>query len=286
VPDARIVTICSYYDERPQWLGEHLASLAPITDHFVYVDGAYALFPGAFDRPNSPLECAEAVESMGRACGRPVLHYRPTRPFYGNEVEKRNMSLDLARSIPGVIGDPNVWFLVADADTVAIKCNDAIPRILGETDRNVASFGYQQSHLMDLLGTPLPQDPDYGGGRWQLVRRAEQAKKLYVKSVYRNLPGLRYGPAHWHVSHGLPGHERSWLWGGVRTNSPLQHEWAVRPEPCLDLTYDLFFEHRRRYREPDRNDDAARYYEIRDFANVEGPNNDGTYGTPPEFLQD
>lgn len=258
--DARVICICSYYNESPQWLGEHLASLAPIVDHFVYVDGAYALFPGGLQRPASPLECAEAVESMGRATGKSVLHYRPSSPFFGNEVEKRNMSFDLARSIPDVIGDPNVWFLVADADTVALKVNDAIPQILGAAeDYNVASFGYQQSEFLDVMsGTPVSVP---GEDRWSLVRQAEMAKKLHVRSIYRNLPGLAYGPAHWHVSYGLPGHKRSWLWGGGGSKS--------KPEPCLDLTYDLFFEHRRRHRTADRNADAARYYEIRDTAGIE-----------------
>jgi hypothetical protein len=248
----------------------------------VYVDGAYALFPGAFDRPASPLECAEAIESMGRATGRPVLHYRPTRPFYGNEVEKRNMSLDLARSIPGVIGDESAWFLVADADTVAIKVNDAIPDVLAQSDLNVASFGYQQSDMLDPLGTPV--DEVYGVGRWAMVRRAEQTKKLFVRSMYRNLPGLRYGPAHWHVSHGRPGQERSWLWGGVRKAGGVSKDGATELEPCLDLTYDLFFEHRRRHRQPGRNDDATRYYEVRDLSGIEM--NMWDAGTPPEFLQD
>lgn len=249
----------------------------------MYVDGAYALFPGSFDRPSSPLECAEAIESMGRACGRPVLHYRPTSPFAGNEVEKRNMTLDLARSIPDVIGDPNVWFLVADADTVAIKVNDAIPRVLGETELNVASFGYQQTEFMDPLGTPEPGDPWFGD-RWGIVRRAEQAKRLHVRSVYRNLPGLAYGPAHWHVSHGLPGRERSWLWGGTRSTGGISKDGAAEPEACLDLTYDLFFEHRRRHRQPGRNEDASRYYEVRDQYGIEHAM--WAAGTPPEFLQD
>jgi hypothetical protein len=259
--DARIVCICSYYDESPQWLGEHLASLAPIVDDFVYVDGAYALFPGGLTKPASPLECAEAIESMGRAVGKTVLHYRPTQAFGGNEVEKRNMSLDLARTLPGVMGDPNVWFLVADADTVALKVNDAIPRILGQADGyNVASFGYQQSDHVDVLaGTP-----DDGGDRWGLVRRAEQSKKLHVKSIYRNMPGLAYGPAHWHVTWGLPGRKRNWLWGGGGRHR--------HPEACLDLTYDLFFEHRRKHRRPGRNEDAARYYEIRNNYGIEDDN--------------
>ena len=248
----------------------------------MYVDGAYALFPGAFDSPNSPLECAEAVESMGRATGRPVLHYRPTRPFDGNEVEKRNMSLDLARTIPGVIGDENTWFLVADADTVAIKVNDAIPEILATTDRNVAAFGYQQSDLMDPIATPV--DEVYGVGRWARVRRAEIIKKLYVRCIYRNLPGLRYGPAHWHVSHGRPGQPRAWLWGGTRAGGGVGADGAVHLEPYLDLTYDLFFEHRRRHRDPDRNEAASKYYRVRDAYGIEHGLWDG--GTPPEFLQD
>ena len=253
MPDARIVAVCIYYDETPRWLGEHLASLAPICSDFVYVDGAYALFPGAFRCPNSSPECAEAIHEMARACGRAVVHYRPGSPFIGNEVEKRNMSLDLARSIPGVAGDLNTWFLIADADTVAVRVNDALPRVLGETDRNVAEFGADNGDPLD------PGDDEPPLGRWDLVHRAELNKPLHVRSLYRNLPGLRYGPAHWHVTHGLPGRDRSWLWGGHLRQC----------EPSLDLTMDLFFEHRRRKRQKGRNEAAARYYEARDLSGIE-----------------
>lgn len=251
---ARIIAVCIYYDESPRWLGEHLASLAPVCRDFVYVDGAYALFPGAFKRPNSSPECAEAIHEMGRACDRSVVHYRPSSPYFGNEVEKRNMSLDLARAIPGVAGDTNAWFLVADADTVAVKVNDALPQILGRTPLNVAEFGVDQEDVLESAGTP-----EQALGRWDLVHRAELAKPLRVRSVYRNLPGLRYGPAHWNVSHGLPGRDRSWLWGGHLRQC----------EAVEDIAMDLRFEHRRRRREKERNEAAARYYEARDLAGIE-----------------
>lgn len=252
--EARVVGICIYYDESPRWLGEHLASLAPVCTDFVYVDGAYALFPGAFKAPNSPIECSEAIHAMAKACDRSVVHFRPSQPYYGNEVEKRNLSLDLARALPEVGGNTDAWFIVADADTVAVKVNDALPRILLETDRNVAEFGVDQEDVLDDAPDDAPRL-----GRWDLVHRAELAKPLRVRSVYRNLPGLRYGPAHWHVSHGLPGREKSWLWGGHLRQC----------EPCLDLSHDLRFEHRRRRRERERNEAAARYYEARDLAGVE-----------------
>ena len=256
VEPARVVAVCIYYDENPRWLSEHFASLAPICRDFVYVDGAYALFPGAFAQPNSPMACEEAIHEMARATQRPVLHYKPKAPFFGNEVEKRNMSLDLARSLPGVVGDPNVWFLVADADTVAIKVNDALPEILARTELNVAEFSAQDENLLEsdwADQTPNPHD------RWAMVRWAEKFKAVHVRSIYRNLPGLRYGPAHWHVSYGLPGRERSWLWGGH----------LRKCEGSLDLSMDLKFEHRRERREKGRNDAAERYYEARDLAQIE-----------------
>lgn len=248
VAEARIICICIYYDENPEWLGEHMASLAPICSDFVYVDGAYGLYPGASAKPASPRECATSLHSMALATDRALLHYRPRHPFYGNEVEKRNMSLDLARSLPEVVGNPNVWFLVADADTVAIKVNDALPRILAETDRNVGEYAASVVNAVE----PEP-------GRWGAVHAVELAKPVRVRSIYRNLPGLRYGPAHWHVTWGAPGRERSWLWGGN----------LRRQEPCLDLTLELRFEHRQLSREPSRQQASKRYYEIRDATGIE-----------------
>jgi hypothetical protein len=253
VVDARIICICIYYDEHPEWLGEHMASLAPVCSDFVYVDGAYGLYPGASAKPASPRECATSLHSMALATGRPLLHYRPSRPFFGNEVEKRNMSLDLARSLPEVVGDQNVWFLVADADTVAIKVNDALPRILGETDRNVGE--YAASAIMNPV---VPPDPD----RWAAVRAAETEKPLHVRCVYRNLPGLRYGPAHWHVTWGQPGRDRRWLWGGN----------LRQQDPCIDLSMELRFEHRQLDRDLERQRASKRYYEIRDITGIEDAN--------------
>lgn len=251
VADARIVCLCIYYDEHPHWLGQHLASLAPVVTDFVYVDGAYALFPGGREHPASPLDVSTQLHEMAQACSRSVLHYRPSQAFYGNEVEKRNMTLDLARSLPEVAGNPNVWFLVADADTVAIKVNPALPRILAETDKNVAEFAAEAAALRT--------DNVLEGGRWDVVRRAEMTKPMHVRSIYRNVIGLRYGPAHWHVTWGKPGQERNWLWGGG----------LRRQEPSLDVTMELRFEHRQMQRDVDRQRSSLRYYEIRDAAGIE-----------------
>lgn len=246
--DARLIGICSYYDEDPRWLGELMASLAPICSEFVFVDGAYALFPGANAHPSSPAACMQALNEMAVAVDRPLLHYRPRTPFIGNEVEKRNLSFDLARSLPGVAGDTSVWFLVVDADTVATKVNDALPRALAATDRDVAEYAYE----------PEPSLWEVPDDRWAFVERAELAKPQHIRCIYRNLPGLRYGPAHYHVS-GFSHGERVHLRCGTLDS----------PAPAFDATLDLRFEHRRAGRVPGRNEAAARYYNTRDAAGIE-----------------
>lgn len=262
---ARIVCVCVYYDESPSWLGQHMASLAPVCTDFVYVDGGYMLFPGALESPSSKIEAVHEIHEMARALDRAVLHYRPTRPFEGNEVQKRNMSVMLARTLPDFAGDPESWILVADADTVATTLNHELPRLLHEAGPKHVVGEYTWQVTRRDWQAELDR-----GNKWAELGLKENEGTQRVRGLYRNLPGLRYGPAHWHVScDPIPKYpdvnryclnDRVWLWN--------RDSMQV---PALDLSKELIFEHRRTQRLSGRNEAAESYYQRRDTLRIEEP---------------
>lgn len=238
-----IVGCCIYYDEKPSWLAEGLASLAPLVDGFIYLDGGYALYPGAMERPASDVECAHALHDMAKAVDRSLLHYRPSQPFYGNEVEKRNMYIGLANALPGV--DDKTWLLVFDGDLVATKVSGFVKRDLEESDLLVAEYGWTDTPSLDDDASRFHMDGI-----------------TKIRGLYRNIPELAYGPAHYVVSGVDPDTgDAGWLWGQQGIHEP----WAN----ALDCSTSLVFEHRRSKRIAGRNKAAAQYYELRDQAGVE-----------------
>src|SRR5256885_1150092 len=106
----RVVGLLSFYDESPSWLATAVTGFARVCDAITAVDGAYALLPGA--RPCSHPQQAEAILSASEAAGVACTVHRPNRLFFGNEVEKRNFTFQLAGA--GLTGDD--WLLVFDAD--------------------------------------------------------------------------------------------------------------------------------------------------------------------------
>ncbi len=155
-----IVGLLAWYDESPEMLATCVSGFARVCDQIVAVDGAYALYPQAKPRSH-PVQAStilHAAESAGVGC----LIHRPREVFYGNEVEKRNLSLNFARSF-----EPD-WVLVFDADFQVAECHPDILRSdLSETDWSVASY-----ELRDEWGTQP------------------------FRGIYRMDGALSYGPSH------------------------------------------------------------------------------------------
>jgi hypothetical protein len=246
----KIVGLCVYYDESPAWLTAGMASFAPLCDAFVYVDGAYALFPGSMAKPNSPVSSAVALAEVADSLKRTLVHYRSPDFFTGNEVEKRQLSLDLAKTIPGVDGDS--WFAVFDSDYMARHISRDIRVKLMETDALVAENLLFENY--DHQATV-----DAGGPDFSLTGRGTDNK---IRNLVRNIPELKVGPAHYVYSGVDPDTGKfGYLWG-----NPLAHQPYAK---ALDLTAHLKVEHRRLERTQGRNQAAAEFYRVRDRLKIE-----------------
>jgi hypothetical protein len=239
----KIVGVLIWADESPGWLATAITGFARFCDHIVAVDGFYALYPGGKVRslPDQAEAVLGACEAAGAAC---TLH-RPNEVFHGNEVEKRNLSLQLAAPFlePG-----QDWVCVFDADNHVYRASPEIIRWeLENTDRNVASYSVLQG-LDQLSGSEL-----------QFVRDLATEWTTPTRGIYRWAEDLRYGPAHYAVRGTYNGRSQ-WLWGpdklGIETE-------------CLNLGSSLVVHHRRDARGLERRNAAERYYKVRDTVGVE-----------------
>lgn len=240
----KVVGCLCWWDESPSWLATAVAGFARVCDHIVAVDGAYALFPGA--RARSRPDQAEAVLQAAEAAGASCTVHRPNDVFWGNEVEKRNLSLQLAAPHLTHYED---WVCVFDADMHVLQVTpEAVRRDLAETDQHVATYTVLDGQ--DLLALP--------GSDLAVERDVSTEWTVRMRHIYRWLPNLKYGPAHYSVSGNLNG-DLVWLRGGERddTLDPLQLESS------------LVVHHRRQHRAKVRRDAADGYLHARDHAGVE-----------------
>jgi hypothetical protein len=242
----QVIGILSWYDESPSWLSTCVAGIGRVCDTIIAIDGAYQLYPAA--RARSHPDQSEAIIQAAEAAGCGLILHRPKEVWAGNEVGKRNHTLDLARSI-GV--DFEDWLMIVDGDFHVLQ---AYPEIIREqlaaTARNVATYTV-------LDGKDLMTDEFL----------AEQAQKIdistewtvRIRGIFRLLPNLRYQTKHWHVT-GTSVDGR-----GVTLFGPPDRE-----EPPLLLENALVFYHRRQARALVRLQAAENYYAIRDRLGAEG----------------
>lgn len=243
-----IVGVLCWYDEQPSMLAACAAGFARVCDTIVAVDGAYALYPGGRARSH-PVQ-AEAIlaacETQGAAC---VVH-RPRDVFYGNEVEKRNLSLRLAAAF-----QPD-WVMVIDADTTVMQTDpDAVRDTLANTSLLAAT--YTLLDTKDLLDSPAA-----GYARTTDVSTEWTTRARFV---YRWTDDLEYGPAHWTVS-GTYNGVRRWVRGPELTVDPPA---GFDPVDAVDLADMLVVYHRREDRPLVRRQAADGYLTNRDLAGAE-----------------
>lgn len=174
-----------------------------------------------------------AILEAASACNLGVTLHRPVNAYMGNEVEKRQLSVDLAKHFAESEDD---WVIVFDADMIARKFDPAFLRKdLEESDHLVAEYARYD-------------DPEHDG--FQSIR-----------GIYRLVPSLTYGPAHYTISVATSEGEPLWLWGHPHMHEPYME--------ALSLTHVLKFDHRNSQRDRNRKDKAASYYEKRDSLGVE-----------------
>ena len=243
----RLVGVISAYQESPHWLGTAAAGFARFCDAIVYADGAYSMYPSA--RARSHPDQAEAVTLACEAMDVECLVHRPRGLYYGQEVEKRNMTLRLAGTL-----DPD-FVIVFDADEHVLRADpDRIRGTLEHTDRHVVT------HTL-LDGKDLMADP----GLARHAQRTDAAVEWTIRTrqCYRWTDDLRYEHTHYFVGGTYEG-EHHWL-RGPDLCAGEQH----RASPAEHLEAALVVNHRTSHRALVRRNDQAEYYRRRDAAGSE-----------------
>jgi hypothetical protein len=241
----KIIGVMSWYDESASWLAASVAGFGRFCDTIIAVDGAYALYPQA--RARSMPEQSEAILQAAEAVGAGCIIHRPQDVWFGNEVEKRNHTLDLARAI-GVEGED--WVCVFDADfTVMQAYPEAIRDHLSRTAHHVATYTI-------LDGKDLMADEEQARIAQEIDVSTEWTVR--TRSIYRLLPELRYDTKHWNVVGDLDDGRSVTLFGS-----------AVEQVPEARLENALVVYHRRQARAKVRNQAAEAYYALRDSLGAE-----------------
>lgn len=107
----RIIGLSSFYDESPKMLAAMLSSGSKLpVDHWVILDGAYAIYPEA--QASSQIEQHEMIARTCNALGVGWTIHVPQTPWFGNEVEKRDQLFAYGQ----LAAKPGDWFVVMDAD--------------------------------------------------------------------------------------------------------------------------------------------------------------------------
>lgn len=240
----KIHALLPWYNEDPAWLAATVASVARFADHIIAVDGCYALWPGALTAPNSGAEQAETIFEVAHGAGIDVTVHVPREPFYGNEVEKRTMLLQLA----GLLGTPNEdWVFLVDADEVVTHASHDLRAMLAAETANVCEVASCWNDGRNCTALPAAKEQDR--------REAMQSGHVHVRKLMRLLPNLRVQGCHWIYVGDGPNGEDMYLWGSPGV---FDHEEAADYTPYLRL------EHRHAWRGKQRQRDAQTYYKVRD----------------------
>jgi len=257
----KIVGSLIWFDESPAMLASAVAGLGKIVDEIVAVDGAYALFPGA--RPRSHPQQAEAIIRAAETENVGLTIHRPKDIFWGNEVEKRNLSLRLAA--PFCTSDRD-WILVWDSDYHLLMADPEVVRAeLEQTDKLAATY-------------TILEGEDYWAGNaflrtYSQQRPVDTSWTLRTRGIYRWAPDLAYHDAHF-VMKGTYDGELQWVYGpdlvGGRTVGLGEGgEAADLLVKAHNLNRALVVYHRRDERALSRRQAAEQYYSLRDASGVE-----------------
>lgn len=234
----KCIALLNWYDESPLWLAATIASLASVCEHVVAIDGAYELYPGG--RPRSGAEQAEAIVQTAHGAGLGLTLHQPHAVYQGNEIEKRNLLVQLAMQVAEVGVD---WLFRIDADEVVRKVPFDLHKRLAETPFNVGEC---------TLGTRLDlYQPSIAETARTMPIRGEWEQQN-LRFLYRAMPGLHIAVNHYTYMTG----------DGVRLSEP-------RDADAGDFT-DLKLEHRHHFRSRDRDEHAQAYYERRNALAIEG----------------
>lgn len=178
--------------------------------------------------------------------------HRPRDVFFGNEVEKRQLSFDLARPFC----DHGDWLVVWDADYHMLQCDPAMLRYeLESTDCVAATYTLlDNKDLMDEAG---------GLAKYAALHDIDTEWTSRTRGFYKWTDDLTYGPAHF-VIRGTYDGESKWVYGPDLIGGEQD-----KATPALDLNHLMVAYHRRDERPRVRREHADAYYDIRDAVGAE-----------------
>jgi hypothetical protein len=147
-----ITLVTVWYEEKPGWLYELVASVAGVCNRVVAVDGAYALFPNA--KGGSLPDQAEAIVAAVAGYGLDLTLYQPAAPWHGNEVEKRNYALSLANA------EKPDWVAIIDGDERIVETPPDLFAKLEATDKESVMIRHRfndrpEGHCKKLYRAPV-----------------------------------------------------------------------------------------------------------------------------------
>lgn len=136
----RLCALVSWYEERPDWLREMVASLSLLNvDHLVCVDGGYERFPNARPRSDDAQHKALIRECRKRNIGL-SLHI-PNR-IWQTEMEKRSYLFKAGE----LVTTETDWYVVMDADQTIDRYPDDLKARLAGTDFDSARAKFHEPH--------------------------------------------------------------------------------------------------------------------------------------------
>jgi hypothetical protein len=107
----KLIALLSFFAEDEEYIVGDLRDLHKLgVTSVVAVDGAYAMYPDGPVRSGERL--IEKLRSTAESLDMSLLLYQPNTVWMGNEVEKRQVMIDLAWTI----ADKGDWFVVWDCD--------------------------------------------------------------------------------------------------------------------------------------------------------------------------
>lgn len=224
----KIITMLSWYNEEFNLLRETIRGAAACgSTELVAVDGAYALYPNA--APRSKWGQVTWIDTLCQRDGMGLTLRRPSGPWEGNEVAKREAMLQLALTI----ADEGDWLMILDADHHVAECNIDVAAALSGTDLNVAEIGFYES--VDATGKPM----------------------LYEISTFiRAIPGTHMGTNHY-----------TYIFPNGTTSTILRAGGGTALR--LDLRQGVVLKHAVYEQPPERRERQTAYYDDRDRLGVE-----------------
>lgn len=180
----RIVALLSWYDEPSPWLAGAVASAARLCDHVLAVDGAYASFPGALRKPNSPAQQADVIAHTASGAGIGATIHVPREPWWGGEVEKRDWMFKAAR----LLTSEEDWLFVIDADEVLTQAPADTRDLLKNSEYEVGEVLHQdveQATTFDRRFIRARTELSVEGNHFSWISTRADGSRSFLRGNYR-----------------------------------------------------------------------------------------------------